>query len=56
MKRLVLIIALVSSAAWAGMVCQIDGRTMTYTGQTVVQMGQVFKVYRCPLGHEQLGK
>jgi hypothetical protein len=39
---------------YMGFRCPVDDMLMYFTGQTVLQMGRLFMVYRCPMGHETL--
>ncbi len=39
-----------------GPTCPTCGMSVYFTGETFVEWGKLFKVYRCPSGHQSMGQ
>ena len=36
--------------------CPVCGRSVMWAGETKIESGQMFKIYKCPFGHISIGK
>ena len=36
--------------------CPVCGSSVIWTGETKIEWGKMFKIYKCPAGHESVGK